>query len=247
MTGDDGVAIVARSGTPPGAGGSIRHPSVTLEVHVLTLSLFAALANTPIVTVGTDLVAGAPVRTESPVNAWVPVVADCLDEGRLKRVSVVDRSHGGLTAASLVKDVEALRALDPSAVVIGVGAHEVAGDAAVFHDQVADVVRLLRAEGGPQVYLVGLVAPTLAQVAGKDDRPQPALDESIAPFNEALAKVAAADDGVWRVDLWAAWPKEPTERARMTEGAYALTDLAHARVGAVICEQILANLRNRRK
>lgn len=214
---------------------------------MLTLTLLTAFANTPIVTVGTDLVAGAPTRTSKAENAWVPVLADCLEEGRLKRVSVVDRSRGELTAASLKADVGALRDLDPAAIVIGIGAHETDLDPTVFQDQVAEVVQLLRRDDGPQVYLVGLVAPTLAQVPGAEAADQQTRDAAVEPMNAALEQVAAADDGVWRVDLWAAWPREAAERAAMTDGGFALTDRAHARVGAVICEQILSNLRNRRK
>lgn len=218
---------------------------------VLSLLLAQALANAPVVTVGSDLVAGSPARDDRPASAWVPVLADCLEEARPGKLPVVDRSRAGVTSVSLKDDVEGVRSLAPTAVVIGVGSHEApSGDPAVFRDQVEAVVKLLRADGGPQVYLVGLVAPVVGQLPAPDGQPVPeqaASDAKLVPWNEGLEKIASLDDGVWFVDLWGAWPREQAERDVLTTGGYVLTDPAHARVGAVICEQILANLRKRRK
>lgn len=213
---------------------------------MFVLLLAQALATPSVVTVGTDLVAGAPVREASRANAWVPVLADCLEEAG-GAPPVVDRSSAALTTATLARDVEAIRALAPAAVVISVGSHEqVGGDMGAFHDQVEQVVRHLRGTDGPKVYLVGLLPRTVEQeplALRKAD--QTAVDAALTPWNEGLARIAGADDGVWFVDLWASWPSDPAERGRMTVDAFELTDPAHARIGAVICEQILANLRNR--
>lgn len=211
---------------------------------MIALLLSAVLAAEPVVTVGAELVAGPPNAEAKAQNAWVPVLADCLEEAAPGELAVVDRSRAGVTTKALAKDVASLKALGPKAVVIGVGARETDGDVGAVSDRVGEVIRLLRADGGPEVYLIGMVAPTLSQVPGLDG--QEAADAHATGFNAELSKLATADDGVWHVDLWASWPRD-AGRERLTEGGYQLTDPAHARIGAVICERILANLRNRGK
>ncbi len=204
-------------------------------------ALSCAFASRPVVTVGGSFVAGAP-PSDPAAAAWVPVLADCLEEGKPGRFPVVDRSRVALRPDSVAADVEALRALSPIAVVLGFGSEELPKvDPTRFRERVREVVKRLRADGGPQVYLLGLVAPLIGQTPNPR-RTQPEVDAAIRPFNDVLASMAAGDDGVWYVDLWASWPRSQEERARLTEGGYRLTDPAHARVGAVICEQLLTHL-----
>lgn len=212
---------------------------------MLTFLLAQALANAPVVTVGTDVVAGSPASKVHQA-AWVPVLADCLEEGLPGALPVVDRTVAG---EALLGDVEALRSLDPAAVVISVGARESIGaEAGPFRDQLQDVVQLLRGDGGPAVYLVGLVPPDLvSSPEALPGREGAAVEAGVRSWNEGLARLAGADDGVWFVDLWAGWPEDPEQRARLLEGGLRLTDPAHARIGAVICEQILTNLRKTAK
>ncbi|MEZ4319613.1 MAG: SGNH/GDSL hydrolase family protein [Myxococcota bacterium] len=204
-----------------------------------------------IVAAGNGLVAAPPEGFVAPTDmssTWVSVLGDCLEEARAGAFSVVDRSKDGSGTEQLAQDAAAIRELAPSAVVLTVGAAEMeeGADPAAFATRLTGVVSTLRAGDGPGVLLVGIVAPTLWQLEWKGGEDvaarQAAIDARTAEWNDALAKVAAADDGVWMVDL--GWPSEKGARQRLTRGGWALTDRAHARIGAVICEELLKNLKN---
>ncbi|MCB9678772.1 MAG: SGNH/GDSL hydrolase family protein [Alphaproteobacteria bacterium] len=223
---------------------------------MITLLLAAlAIAAEPIVAAGNGLVAAPPEGFVKPddavVGTWVSVLGDCLEEARPGEWSVVDRSRDGTTTVQLATEAAAIRELGPRTVVLGVGAHEMGPDETVdaFAKRLAGVVGALRADNGPSVLLVGIVPPTLSQLEWKDGEDvqarQAAVDARTAEWNAALGKIAEADDGVWVVDL--GWPSERNARQRLTRGGWALTDRAHARIGAVICEEILKNLKNVQK
>jgi hypothetical protein len=218
---------------------------------VIPVLLSTAFAAGPVVAIGNGLVAAPPAEIEAtePVSgAWVSVVGDCLEEGRPGAFAVVDRSAHGATASALLADTAGVRALGPSAVVVGVGAQEMRADgpSAEFVAAVGKLVASLRADGGPAVLLVGMVAPTLEQLEWNEpvEPRQAAIDARTTEWNAGLAGLASADDGVWFVDLWSAWPRDGRSRRRLTRGGWGLTDPAHARIGAEICEELLKKLKS---
>lgn len=210
-----------------------------------------AFAAGPVVAVGNGVVAAPPPEIEVGEvagGAWVSVVGDCLEEARPGAWPVVDRSKHGSTASLVLAEVPAIRALTPSAVLIGVGAQEMRDASArdAFVATLRRTVGALRADGGPIVVIVGVVSPTLEQLAwGEPVEPrQLALDTSTTEWNASIAKLAGADEGVAFVDLWTAWPRDGRTRRRLTRAGWGLTDPAHARVGAQICEELLKKLKN---
>jgi hypothetical protein len=227
-------------------------------VFVLFLSLLnPATAAEPVVAAGNGLVASPPDDFVAPkgTSTWVSVLADCLEEARPGVFSVVDRSRDGVTTKDVEADVGGMRELTPRVVVLGLGARDMQGSETPerFVERLSAVVGSLRApvSGGtpPAVFLVGLAAPTLSQlewsaddVAARDVATRQAeIDARTAAWDEALGTLADKDDGVWHVDL--GWPAA-SDRGSLTRGGWALTDRAHARIGAVICEEILKNLGN---
>lgn len=216
--------------------------------------IFITIAHSvqPVVAAGNGLVAAPPPELVKPASevasTWISVLGDCLEDGRPGAFSVVDRSDEGTTTSRVNKDVGSIRELEPAAVVLGLGALEMSSDEepAAFRRRLTEVVSSLRAGNGPLVLLVGIVGPTLSQLEWSAEEDvaarQGAIDQRARSWNEALERVAASDDGVWRVDL--AWPSDSSSRKRLTRGGWALTDRAHARVGAVICEELLKKLKN---
>ncbi len=228
----------------------------------LSISTPAFAADPPaeasaVVAAGNGLVAAPPEGFVAPkvTSTWVSVLADCLEEARPGVFSVVDRSKEGATTGQVKADVAAVQELKPRVVVLGLGAHEMRDDEdpAAFVGRLSSVVGALRGTASgppPAVFLVGLAAPTLSQLEWSPDdvqdqdvaTRQATIDSQTGAWNAALSALASKDDGVWHVDL--GWPSGSGGRGSLTRGGWALTDRAHARIGAVICEEILKNLGN---
>lgn len=138
----------------------------------------AASEAVAVVAMGDGVVAGAPgaLSSESPAaipGGWVTVLADCLQERAPQRFSVVDRAIAGDTVRSARDRIPGVRELAPAWVILALGAHELAGehvDAKKLGKELEALVGELREKRtgveAPQVLLVGIVSPTLAQVAG---------------------------------------------------------------------------------
>lgn len=209
-------------------------------MHVIPLVLMSAYAADPVVLLGRNVVMDAPIEAHAaePAAAWSSVLADCAEEASPGALSIVDRTdvlHSkGQTAE--------VRAIQPKAVVV---THPVpqAVDAAKWSRELERVIGAVRADGGPVVFVVSAVAPTVAQLAARDvEKAQADTDARTERWNEQLAGLAAKDDGVWFIDVWKAWPRD-AKRGQLTVEGWRLTDQAQARIGAVICEEMLRRLR----
>jgi hypothetical protein len=201
----------------------------------------------PVVAMGDGLVAAAPKSASAPPGTvpggWVAVLQDCLEERAPGRFSVVDRAAPGETVVSASRRLTGIRELQPLAVVISLGAEELADEnatAASFKKDVAKLVKELRVgDAPPIVVLVGIVPPTLAQVSGPHGD-QAKIDVRTAEWNAQLAALATDDPGVRVVDLWGDWPKDDGARGALTTAGWVLSDQGHARVAAAICDTVLA-------
>ncbi len=174
-------------------------------------------------------------------GSWVAVLADCLEERSPAQYRVVDRVQSGETVRTALKKVDAIRALEPSVVVVGLGARELGQpkpDAAKFKRDLGRLVRDLRLDGGPaEVLLVGMVPPVLETEASTED--QQSMDEQASTWNASLGELAAEDTSIRHVDLWAGWPRKGNERTELTEEVWTLSDQGHARVATTICDALL--------
>ena len=210
---------------------------------MISLWLFSqAIAGTPVVALGDGLVV-SPAEAAGPgpsAGSWVAVLADCLDERSPAKYRVVDRVQSGETVRSALKKVEAIRALKPSVVVVGLGARElgqVKPDAVKFRRDLGRLVRDLRVDDTTtDVLLVGMVSPVLAKDSTDQ---QSSVDEQASVWNVSLAELAAEDEGIQHVDLWASWPRTGADRSALTEQVWTLSDQGHARVATAICDALI--------
>lgn len=209
-------------------------------MHVFLLAMTSALAADPVVLLGRNVVVDAPIEAHAaePAAAWSSVLADCAEEAAPGMLSIVDRTDV-LHSKGQTKEV---RAIGPRAVVV---THPVPQqvDATQWASELEQVIRAVRADGGPVVFVVGAIAPTVAQLVAQDvEKAQKLADERAAAWNQQLSGLAARDDGVWFIDVWKGWPRDAA-RGELTVDGWRLTDQAQARLGAVICEELLRRLR----
>ena len=194
-----------------------------------------ARAPSPVLALGDGLVAGEPEASASASTVpggWVAILGDCLEERSPGTWTVVDRTTPGDTARTALEQVDEVRQLEPAVVVVGVGARELAAperDLVAFRDDLSQLLGSIRSGGGPQVLLVGIVAPRVDA--------QAALDASTDVWNAALA-ASATVAGVQHVDVWSTWPRAGPERAALTDGAH-LSDLGHVQVGTAVCDALV--------
>ncbi len=177
----------------------------------------AFAAPRPIVAVGEGLIADPPAaeaRVEQVASVgWVAVLADCLEERRPGAFVVVDRSAGGERPVALAHSAPVVRELAPALVVVGFGAEPTA--------EITALLDTLRREDGPAVMLVGPLPPSIRREA-------------------VLALWTAAPLGAILVDPSVGWPTAPEERARLADADDRLSDPGHARIGAQVCDAVLA-------
>lgn len=220
-----------------------------MSLFVLLASLaFAADpgAATAVVAMGDGLVVAPPsARTAAPsTGSWVAALADCLEESAAGRYRVVDRVAPGETARSARERITDVISLSPAVVVLGLGARELGEpkvDPGKLGREVERLVRELRTGEAPaKVVLVGMVAPTLHQADAGGPEDQRRLDDLTGAWSDALRDVAKGE-GIRLVDLWSSWPKEDPERARLTTGAWELSDQGHARVAAAVCDVLVGD------
>jgi hypothetical protein len=217
---------------------------VTLfSVSMILWMLPAAFAGDTarVVVVGDGLVAGPPTDLATPppmAGGWVGVLGDCLEERLGGGWTVVDRSRPGATSVSVLERVSEVVNLEPTVVLLGVGARELSGEMSpdVFQQQVSQLVELFR-NAGPNVLLVGLVTPSIRQVEPAPH--QVALDERTRSFDAMLSAIAGSKDGVRHLDLLRSWPHDETGRAALTSQGWLLSDKGHAKVGSLACEEVV--------
>lgn len=211
---------------------------------LLLLLTQMALAAEPVVAMGDGLVAAPPdAQTAAPsTSSWVAALADCLEERATGRFQVVDRVAPGETVRSARDRVDSVRELTPKVVVLGLGARELGAskpDSKSFKRDLGRLVREIRTVDTPaEVFVVGMIAPTLHQADAGDPEEQTRLDELADAWNDALVAFAKAE-GVRHVDLWSSWPRDGGERASLTTGAWELSDQGHARVAAAVCDALV--------
>jgi len=208
----------------------------------------ALAASQPVVAIGNGLVAapmGAEVAAAETVpGGWVTVLQDCLDEGVPEAYTVVDRAVPGETAKSARERVAGVVELSPALVVVALGAQELGAESpspSRFTKELQKLVDELRgAEKTPDVLLVGMVPPTLKQAGNVQEAAQGAIDTRTARWNSALKALAADRPGVRHVDLWTDWPRDLAARSGLTVSGWHLSDQGHARVGAAVCDAVMA-------
>ena len=175
-------------------------------------------------------------------GGWISALADCLDETAPAQWTVADHSRVGETAKSAMDRIDAALTLAPKVVVVGVGAQELAEEAAspdVFAAEVTTLIAALQVEGTqkPSVILVGVVPPNAEQIT--DDKPDQAkANQRTETWNAVLATLATASDSVHHVDLWKEWPREGADRAKLTVDGWRLSHQGHARVAAAVCDTV---------
>jgi len=182
--------------------------------------------------------------TETVPGGWVTVLQDCLDEGAPASFTVIDRAVPGETAKSARERVDGVVELSPGLVVVALGAQELGDESpspARFKRDLQRLVDALRqAPRKPDVLLLGMVPPTLAQAGEVPGNAQQDIDNRTSAWNEALKSVASEQAGVRHVDLWSDWPRESGQRAGLTVNGWHLSDQGHARVGAAVCDGVMA-------
>ena len=214
---------------------------------MILLALMTAVAADPVVSLGRNVVMDAPVDSNGAeaAAAWTSVLADCAEEAAPGKISIVDRTD----VLHSKGDAAVVRELGPKAVVL---THPVphAVDPEAWGKVVQGVLEAVRVDGGPTVFLIGAVAPTVAQQVEEGakrsraelDALQATADERTTTWNARLEKLAATDDGVWYVDVWRDWPRDSRKRAKLTLDGWKLSDQAQARIGGVICDEMLKRL-----
>ncbi len=209
----------------------------------------ALAGSQPVVAMGNGLVAAPPADAGAKVadtvpGGWVTVLQDCLAEGAPAKYTVVDRAVPGETAKSARERVAGVIELSPEQVVIALGAQELGSDQpnpGKFRKDLKKLVDELRAgDLLPQVLLLGMVAPTLAQADEGDRDSQAKIDDLTVAWNTALSELATASEGVRHIDLWTDWPRERPARGELTLDGWHLSDQGHARVGAAVCDAVMA-------
>lgn len=208
----------------------------------MLLLMITAMAADSVVSLGRNVVIDAPPEAHAAERAaaWTSVLADCVEEAAPGAMSIVDRTD----VLHSKGEARQVRELDPKAVVV---THPVPRDVdmEVWIGELEGVIHSLRADGGPAVLLVGAVAPTVAQVAvdaAQAEALQQQADARVEAWNERLAKLAEADDAVWMVDPWKSWPRDGKKRNRLTTEGWKLSDQAQARIGAIICDELIKRL-----
>jgi len=217
------------------------------------LALTALAAPQPIVAVGDGLVVGAeaPAATARASEAeegtvpggWIAVLADCLEERTPGRFAVTDQSFPEATARTARQRAYQAIELQPALVLVGLGAQELSGpdpDRAAFREELAALLTDLRADATPTVMLVGLVPPTVAQMADPKRLAQAEVDQRTSRWNAELASLADSLPGVVHVDLLQEWPREPERREKLTVDGTRLSDQGHARVAAMVCDAVVS-------
>jgi lysophospholipase L1-like esterase len=185
------------------------------------------------------VVAPPDAATAAPsTSSWVAALGDCLEERAAGQFHVVDRVAPGETVRSARDRIADVRDMKPSVVVVGLGARELGADKPDgnrFRKELTKLTQQLRsAESSPTVVLVGMVAPTVVD----DPKIQLDIDKLATAWNLSLEEMAAGDEHIRHVDLWASWPKDGAQRTALTVDAWELSDQGHARVAAAVCESV---------
>jgi len=169
--------------------------------------------------------------TENPTFAggWVAVLADCLEERRPHQYALLDRTADQWSLSDARMHVGEVREMAPALVIVGVG---LPGDADRdgLRVDLAGLVEELTTGEGPDVLLVGPV-PT-SEEGGPPER-------RVRAWNDDVARIAT-DGAAEHLDLVLGWPPSGEERAGLTVSGRQLSDQGHARVGAQVCDAVLA-------
>lgn len=199
-----------------------------------------ALAMTPVVAIGDELVVAAAEPGGVGTGGWVHSVADCLEESGQARWTVTDRSRTGETLRAAQQRVAEVRELaGPSGVlVVALGARELALGVvpAQLRTELDQLVQALLVEPAPMVILVDPIAPALA--AGTPQE-RVAVDAAVSGFTRALGQVAEAEADVLHVRVWGDWPRAGRARRVLTERDRTLSARGHARVAAAVCDALV--------
>lgn len=171
-----------------------------------------------VLAVGDGLVAGS----SGPSGAWVPALADCLEERAPHGYTVVDRVSADQTLASARAHAAEAKGLGASVVVLALGSREVAGEWQAGPVRTALGALVADARGARRILLVPPVPGTAAA-------------PGLAAYDALLVDLAKADPAVERVDLLSTWPRD----GAMTQ-AGALSEQGSARVAAAVCAAVLA-------
>ncbi|MBN2800245.1 MAG: SGNH/GDSL hydrolase family protein [Deltaproteobacteria bacterium] len=193
----------------------------------MTALAFAAPAQVVALGDGPVMTPPGQVR-EAGEPVWEMVMADCLQEKAAEPWTVLDRTQPGASPEVQVGRVAEVRGLSPRAVVTlsvtGPWDEARAGE-------VSALLLSLSVAGGPSVFVVGPVAPAVAD--------QAPMDAQADRWNAGLAQLTGGMERVELVDLWADWPRSGPARAGLTLDGGRLSDQGHARVGAALCEALL--------
>lgn len=190
----------------------------------LWLSVALAVEPVPVVAVGDALTAPSIPSPSSSPGGWVAVLADCLEERAKGKYTVVDRAIAGQTPEQVRTGLATILDLKPGLVLVGVSPPKGTDKAAVaaFQAQLEAIGHDVAGKGAGTV-LVGVVEPVDA-----DPR-----------WNDAVSQVAKDIPGVVHVDLVVDWPRDPVDRASLIRDGY-LSEQGHARVGAAVCDAVIA-------
>ncbi|MFT4622045.1 MAG: hypothetical protein ACI8PZ_000698 [Myxococcota bacterium] len=205
-----------------------------------TLLVSAALAGTPVVAVGDELVVAAAEPGGGGTGGWVQSLADCLDERAPDRWTVMDRGRTGETLRAVRGRVDELRELagPTGVVVLGLGARELAVGvvSAELRAELEQLVGSLKVRPGPTILLVDPIAPDLG---GGEGDSQVVVDSAVSGLTRAFDQVARESPAIQHVRLWSDWPRDGRARRVLTERSRTLTARGHARVAAAVCDAIV--------
>jgi len=189
-----------------------------------------AAVTAPVADAGSDVSEEKGAEAPTVAGGWVAVLADCLEERRPHQYALVDHTADHGTLGDARRHVAEYRELSPALVIVGVG---VPGDADRdgLRSDLDGLVDDLAADHGPSVLLVGPV-PTHDESGPSDRRTR--------AWNDDVERIAAARRAA-HLDLLATWPPPGEERAGLTLSGRQLSDQGHARVGAQVCDAVLAH------
>lgn len=181
---------------------------------------FAALAAepTPVVAIGDSLATPSAVGAPGS-GGWVAVLADCLEERARGRYTIVDRAVAGQAPIAAKAGLATVLELGPGLVIVGVRTPAADVDVKPWQRDIHEIV-LDVSKKGATTMLVGVIEPT-------------------PKWNVALVDAGKGVSGVVFVDLAKDWPAAETDRTALESGGN-LTDQGHARVGAAVCDAVVA-------
>ena len=171
---------------------------------------------------GQQTVVAVGEREASASNAtlpggWVRVLADCLEERKPSEYEVVDRRVVGETLTSLKERAADIAKLEPSWVVVSLGALPERTEA-----QWSELLTALIPTQSGGLVVLPAAAPDRAKLAGQ------------------LRQIVAARERLIVLDPYGAWPTSPDDRrALINESDQQLTDQGYAKVASSMCDALL--------